>query len=128
MDEMTRFHDTLEGRKNIDQNKADLLFYDLKKKLDGQQEVAVKFGTQLRSIVAKEDYKFFLERLEAGIAFFSQNIDTDFIVPLKQYHDELLESKRTKKVRRELNELIDLFTTLPPLFAKARVLAEKLLE
>jgi hypothetical protein len=88
-----------------------------------QNEVTRKFSEQLKSLVNQQDFILLAKRVEAGIQYFAKVINEEILPPLQEYNSSLGKQKRVKKVRRKLNELINLLSGLKKVFDRASSLA-----
>lgn len=124
IEEVRRFNDVIEQKKkNLDKPEALALVTLILKRLTDQQAVALKFQHQLRDIAAQQDENLLSNRIEAGVAYFSDFFSTEIMAPLQVYETSLKNRSKVKQYRKKLCELIEFLSSFSALFNKAVVLA-----
>jgi hypothetical protein len=126
MDELKIFRDLAQEKKFVDQEEMHEVISKVESLVAEQQEVTRRFFEQMRSLVGQQDFTFLLQRVEAGVTYFTAVIDAQILLLLADYEKNLATQKRVKKVRKTLNGLIDFFRTLQKAFSKASILAKEM--
>lgn len=100
-----------ETRELPDIEKCILLFEDLIAAFQALNETANKFQIQLSGLfenIDEPDFTYICERVDAGIKYFTQEIDTRVIEPLQAHIKYASSLKRVKRYKKELEFLVSL--------------------
>lgn len=112
VDELENFQRTLENRKFQDKKAAEELVFSLVTLMNEQHHTAQKFQQQLKSlfndIATPEDRDFLGSRVEAGSQYFSTQLFTSFIVPLRIHQEKLKGKKGIKAYVKGLKHIIEI--------------------
>jgi PIF1-like helicase/Helicase len=112
VDEMESFQHSLEMRKFQDKKAAAELILSLVNLINSRHHTAQKFQQQLRTLfndlATPEDRDFLRSRVEAGSQYFSEQLETTFIGPLRKHQENLKGKKGIKAYRKDLKQLIEL--------------------
>ncbi len=112
VDEIEIVQQSLEEKK-FSKKKSALDFVDsLVKLISEQHHTSQKFQQQLKSlfidIATPEDRDYLAARVEAGSQYFSTQLFTSFIVPLRIHQEQLKGKKGVKAYLKQIKNLIDI--------------------
>jgi hypothetical protein len=106
------FFQDFEHRKIPSQDEAAMLCDTILKKTIQQQEVAAKFVSSLEKLLplAEQDgYKHLHERVESASVYFSDLLNKDQIVPLKEHYGNMKKQTKVKTYIKELGIFLGFF-------------------
>jgi hypothetical protein len=110
----------------IDQESAVDLLDRVDYLLNKLDDVAEKFGAQLRGLVTNRDYLAVRTRLEQAIEYYLNETHDSILLPLSSYRDELKKTKKAVKVKKQLRTLIELVESYRSILTRTLPLVESL--
>lgn len=116
----------LSERKNIDREEAMQVVDDVAQVVTEMNDITTRFAMQLRGIAHKQEFTLLVERVEAGVSYFSAAINERILPRLKEYDDSLKSLGKVKRVRRRMKNFIALFESFASIFGKAKAIAHRL--
>lgn len=132
VDEIETFQLALNARKFSDKKAAVEYVGPLVTLMNEQHHTAQKFQQQLKTlfndIATPEDRDFLGSRVEAGSQYFSTQLFTSFIVPLRIHQEQLKGKKGVKGYLKTLKQLIDVLQTQIERTQKSVVIVRELWE
>jgi hypothetical protein len=125
-DELQSLRIFLSERRTIVQEEATQVLDEVEAVISEMNGITLRFASQLKSIALQQEFELLVERVEAGISFFSTNINDRILPLLNGYDASLTGLKKVKRVRRRVKDFIAVFESFVNIFEKAKAIAQHL--